>query len=79
MSSDLRAALPNNVKQPPDRYPRTNAVVIDNGTGYTKMGYAGNNDPQFIIPSCIATNASGGKKGRIDDLDYFIGDEAMVE
>ncbi len=30
-------------------------VVIDNGTGYTKMGYAGNNDPQFILPTLIAT------------------------
>ncbi|KAJ3274730.1 Actin- protein 3 [Terramyces sp. JEL0728] len=62
-------------------------VVIDNGTGYTKMGYAGNNDPQYIIPTAIATkeaanrtgNQAGGtsKKG-IEDLDYFIGDEALA-
>jgi hypothetical protein len=32
------------------------AVVIDNGTGYTKMGYAGNMDPSYIIPSTIATS-----------------------
>ena len=31
-------------------------VVIDNGTGYSKMGYAGNLDPSYIIPSTIATN-----------------------
>jgi actin-related protein len=31
-------------------------VVIDNGTGYTKMGYAGNVDPSYIIPSTIATS-----------------------
>lgn len=31
-------------------------VVIDNGTGYTKMGYAGNMDPSYIIPSTIATS-----------------------
>jgi actin-related protein 3 len=31
-------------------------VVIDNGTGYTKMGYAGNVDPNYIIPSTIATS-----------------------
>ena len=31
-------------------------VVIDNGTGYTKMGYAGNMDPNYIIPSMIATS-----------------------
>jgi actin-related protein len=28
--------------------------VIDNGTGYTKMGYAGNLDPSYLIPSTIA-------------------------
>jgi actin-related protein 3 len=31
-------------------------VVIDNGTGYTKMGYAGNMDPSYMIPSTIATS-----------------------
>jgi actin-related protein len=29
-------------------------VVIDNGTGYTKMGYAGNLEPSHQIPSAIA-------------------------
>ena len=76
------------------------AVVIDNGTGYSKMGYAGNNDPQFILPTAIAARdlpASGGsvgqggsrgtgaagsqsaanKRGGIEDLDFFIGDEAF--
>lgn len=30
---------------------RMPAIVIDNGTGYTKLGYAVNKEPQFIIPS----------------------------
>jgi len=58
------------------------AVVIDNGTGYTKMGYAGNSEPQYIIPSAIGTK--GGKtqdinvkQEGISDLDFWIGDEAM--
>jgi len=66
------------------------AVVIDNGTGFTKMGYAGNCEPQFIIPSIIATNdapaksagpVSGAKPSgaqKITDLDFFIGDEATA-
>ena len=29
-------------------------VVIDNGTGYTKMGFAGNMEPSYLIPSVIA-------------------------
>jgi len=28
--------------------------VIDNGTGYTKMGYAGNLTPSYIIPSAVS-------------------------
>ncbi|TPX51055.1 hypothetical protein SeMB42_g01408 [Synchytrium endobioticum] len=70
---------------------RTPPVIIDNGTGYTKMGYAGNNDPQFIIPTVIATresaasqtqgtgkSASLASKRGIEDLDFFIGDEAVA-
>ena len=34
------------------------AVVIDNGTGYTKMGYAGNDEPQYIVPTVAGFKAS---------------------
>ena len=99
-------------------------VVLDNGTGYTKMGcvppsptlsgtlgslvhnlashsFAGNSDPSFVIPTCIATRGSpssgsrgpavpskpsslGSSSGHlsskrgIEDLDFFIGDEALA-
>ena len=57
----------------------TPAVVIDNGTGYTKMGYAGNCEPSFIIPSLLGTKepskCAKSWKG-VEDLDYWIGDEA---
>ena len=50
------------------------AAVIDNGTGYTKMGYvdhrctradtenrfAGNDSPSFVFPTAIATRQSPG-------------------
>mmetsp|Transcript_1804 Transcript_1804/g.2459 ORF Transcript_1804/g.2459 Transcript_1804/m.2459 type:complete len:418 (-) Transcript_1804:208-1461(-) len=54
------------------------AVIIDNGTGYTKMGYAGNVSPQFVIPTCVATrqNTSRGGQDGVDDLDFYIGNEA---
>lgn len=44
--------------------------VIDNGTGYTKMGYAGNAEPSYIVPTCIAASDDKGsntlsKKGKI--------------
>jgi actin-related protein 3 len=54
------------------------------------MGYAGNVDPQYTIPTAIATSPAGGaggskfgggnvasKKG-IEDLDFYIGDEALA-
>jgi actin-related protein 3 len=61
------------------------AVVIDTGTGYTKMGFAGNTEPQYILPSCIAIKESAKvgdqairRLGKgVEDLDFFIGDEAL--
>ncbi len=49
------------------------------------MGYAGNTEPQFIMPSAIAikeTAKVGEKAARrlahgIEDLDFSIGDEAL--
>ncbi|KAJ2241449.1 Arp2/3 complex subunit, actin nucleation center, partial [Coemansia sp. RSA 454] len=48
---------------------------------YTKMGFAGNTDPQFVIPTAIGLpNQSrygiASKRG-IEDLDFYIGDEAV--
>ncbi|XP_074603780.1 actin-related protein 3B-like [Brevipalpus obovatus] len=65
--------------------PNLPAIVIDNGTGYTKLGYAGNTTPQFIIPSSISireTHKVGDQAARrlargIDDLDFFIGDDCI--
>jgi len=53
-------------------------VVIDNGTGFTKMGYAGNMEPSYIIPTVIATMdtkkpaAAGGKAAAFmnSELDF---------
>uniref|UniRef100_A0A8D1QGL6 Actin related protein 3B n=1 Tax=Sus scrofa TaxID=9823 RepID=A0A8D1QGL6_PIG len=50
-----------------------------------KLGYAGNTEPQFIIPSCIAIRESAKVVDQaqrrvlrgVDDLDFFIGDEAI--
>jgi len=56
------------------------AMVIDNGTGYTKMGFAGNWEPQYIIPTAVATStkkAAGAFIGGLEDLDYRIGNEAF--
>lgn len=49
------------------------------------MGYAGNTEPQFILPSAIAikeTASVGDQALRrlgkgVEDLDFYIGDEAL--
>ncbi|WKT49167.1 Actin family [Fusarium oxysporum f. sp. vasinfectum] len=71
---------------------QTPAVVMDNGTGFSKLGFAGNDSPSFVFPTAIATKgptggaggsgagAGGhlsGKRGT-EDLDFFIGDEAIA-
>lgn len=68
----------------------TPAVVMDNGTGMTKLGFAGNDSPSFVFPTAIATTTSSSKSGKtsnsssflaskrgLEDLDFFIGDEAI--
>jgi len=44
------------------------------------MGFAGNWEPQYIIPTAVATNSTGRSSGAfvggLEDLDYRIGNEA---
>lgn len=52
-------------------------VVIDNGTGFTKMGYAGNYEPSYIIPTTISNNSKPINKD-LPDLDFYIGHDAIA-
>ncbi|TEB34624.1 actin binding protein [Coprinellus micaceus] len=69
-------------------------IICDNGTGYSKIGFAGNSDPSFVFPTAIATRGSASSASRapavpakpghlaskrgVEDLDFFIGDEALA-
>ncbi|KZS94247.1 Actin/actin-like protein [Sistotremastrum niveocremeum HHB9708] len=69
-------------------------IISDNGTGYSKIGFAGNSDPSFVFPTAIATRESPASNSRgpslpakpghlatkrgIEDLDFYIGDEALA-
>ena len=56
------------------------AVVIDNGTGFTKMGYAGNLDPDFVVPTAIADldkKSTLSVSTKNDEYNYYIGDKAI--
>ena len=43
-------------------------IVLDNGTGYTKMGYAGNIEPSFVVPTCIAVNNGGADTTKVSTV-----------
>ena len=62
----------------------TPAVVMDNGTGLTKLGFAGNDSPSFVFPTAIATSSASSKAGKgargsslaskrgLEDLDFTL-------
>ena len=58
------------------------AVIIDNGTGFTKMGYGGNIEPDLVIPTAITDLDKKSTLGvlmktKTDEYDYFIGEQAI--
>ena len=60
---------------------RPNTVIIDNGTGFTKMGYAGNEEPTYTIPTAISDHVDKGNvlisRLKYDQLDFHIGNDAL--
>ena len=56
-------------------------IIIDVGTGYTKMGYSCNSRPDFIIPTIIGNrnmqNVTQAQLVGTEDLDFYIGFEAI--
>jgi len=57
-------------------------VIIDVGTGYTKLGYATNSRPDFIIPTLIGnrdlSKVAAAQITGTEDLDFYIGNEAIT-
>jgi actin-related protein 3 len=60
--------------------------VVDCGTGFTKLGFSGNQVPQNIIPTAIGLKEEAGIGGQsakilgkniLSDLDFTIGDDAV--
>jgi actin-related protein 3 len=49
------------------------SLVVDSGTGYTKLGYSGNAAPSFSVPTVISESSDG------DDLDlgFVVGEDAL--
>lgn len=51
-------------------------VVIDNGSGFTKVGFAGNAEPQDIFQTAIGRRirSSSSREAPLDDLNFLIDD-----
>lgn len=51
-------------------------IVIDNGTGVCKAGFAGDDLPQAVFPSIVGYSQHHG--GIVGDIrDYYVGEEAL--
>ncbi|OBZ72420.1 Actin-related protein 3, partial [Grifola frondosa] len=42
----------------------TGPIICDNGTGFSKVGFAGNSDPSFVFPTAIATRGPAAQPSR---------------
>lgn len=57
----------------------TPAIIIDNGSGYTKVGFAGCEEPRSIFPSIIGTPNSTQLMVGGQNKDFFVGFEAVAK
>jgi len=55
---------------------QTPAVVIDNGSGMSKAGIAGDDAPRACFPSIVGKPKMPGIMVGIDQKDTFVGTEA---
>uniref|UniRef100_A0A6U2SMS1 Actin-related protein 3 n=1 Tax=Leptocylindrus danicus TaxID=163516 RepID=A0A6U2SMS1_9STRA len=54
------------------------AVVIDTGSGFTKIGFAGNTTPLDIIPTTLSTRSNQRGADQLTDLDIFVGNDCVL-
>lgn len=54
-------------------------IVIDNGSGLIKAGFAGEDAPCAVFPSIIGKNRFGNQMLGASASDYYIGDQAQAK
>jgi len=53
------------------------ALVVDNGSGMVKCGYAGDDAPRAVFPSVVGRPKYQGVMSGLGNKDVFMGDEAL--
>jgi actin len=57
----------------------TQALVIDNGSGMCKAGFAGDDAPRAVFPSIVGTPKHVGIMVGMNDKQAYVGDEAQAK
>eukprot|EP00613_Pedinella_sp_CCMP2098_P081414 CAMPEP_0171953336 /NCGR_PEP_ID=MMETSP0993-20121228/93952_1 /TAXON_ID=483369 /ORGANISM="non described non described, Strain CCMP2098" /LENGTH=91 /DNA_ID=CAMNT_0012598961 /DNA_START=142 /DNA_END=414 /DNA_ORIENTATION=- len=55
----------------------TQALVIDNGSGMCKAGFAGDDAPRAVFPSIVGRPKHPGTMVGMGQKDAYVGDEAQ--
>ena len=55
------------------------AVVIDNGTGMTKAGFAGDDAPRSVFPTIVGKWKMPSLMVSLDQRDIYVGEEAQTK
>ena len=53
------------------------ALVVDNGSGMCKAGFAGDDAPRAVFPSIVGRPKPPGIMDGMDVKDAYVGDEAQ--
>lgn len=52
------------------------AVIIDNGSGMVKAGFAGDDAPRSVFPTVVGRPKVPGIMVGLDQKEVYVGDEA---
>jgi actin-related protein len=54
-------------------------IIIDNGSGLVKAGFAGDDHPKTVFPSIVGRSKQKGAMPGMEAPDYYVGDEAQTK
>jgi actin-related protein len=72
----VRGSIININKMSDDKKDPPQHIILDNGSGYTKAGFAGMDAPQAVFPAIIGRPKTEGVMVGSDQKDYFVGSQA---